>query len=164
MSLNSTSLNLRRPFNSEQAIPTLEELAGVSELNYFDENVYIDVEDARAQVVGLLEWLDPLKHSVSIEENQGRLQALLRSPANLDLVTNDLSPLDSGISNVLLTRAERHRFRLLRQTSLGRDYDHAEQWIKGDHTTEPQSIERSTDGNSEVSRLAFLLPSLTQLL
>jgi len=46
------SLNLEltwRPFNSEQAMPTLEELAGISELNYFGEND-IDVEDARAQV------------------------------------------------------------------------------------------------------------------
>lgn len=150
MGLNSTGSNLNRPYHSEQAIPTLEELVGVSELY----NPFSVEGEAKAQLDGLLKGLDPLTYSISIEEeNQGKLQAFLKSPTNLDLVTHDLSSLDCEISNVLLTRAERHRSRLPPRACLERD---SELWGGCGRAAQSQSPERSK--SSEVCQLSFSAP------
>lgn len=145
--LTSTRVNLSRPYNSEQEIPTLEELVGVSEPQFLAITC-IDREETRAELGGLLKSLDPLVHAISIEEeDQRKIQAYLESPPNLDFITEHLSPLDYRISNVLLTRAERHRPRMMPGPHLETDYD---------HTLQSQGSEQpKADDPSEVFPLLF---------
>jgi hypothetical protein len=158
------SINLDRPYSSEQATPTLEELVGVSELRYFLTNLYGDLEESKAQLAELFNQLDPLAHPISIEEeNQRMLQAISSTPPKLDSVAVDLGSLDNGNTNVLLTRAERHRSRSLRGPLLeglsgaGRPDD-------GGYTTQPQTSEQLiADRPSEVLTRFSILPSRTQL-
>ncbi|KAH9982296.1 hypothetical protein BGW80DRAFT_15638 [Lactifluus volemus] len=49
-----------RPYDSEQVIPTLEELVGVSEHHYFPATICGDLDGSRAQLTELLNQLDPL--------------------------------------------------------------------------------------------------------
>lgn len=154
----STRVNVSRPYNSEQEIPTLEELVGVSELHFLAITC-IDGEDSetRAELGGLLKSLDPLLHAISVEEeDQRKLQAYLKSPPNLDFVTDHLSPLRCEISNVLLTRAERHKSRMMSGSHLETDYDHALQCDRGSRAIQSQGSERpKADDPSEVFPLLF---------
>ncbi|KAH9969140.1 hypothetical protein BC827DRAFT_1168085 [Russula dissimulans] len=131
-----------RPYNSEKAIPTREELLGVSDFNYFPANSYADGEEGMTQLAGLMEQLKPLTRPISAEdENQRELQAILKSPKTPGFNTDELSTLNCGISNVLLTRAERHKSWLPSRTHLG-DYDNGTKWERGSCTTQPHSPER----------------------
>jgi hypothetical protein len=154
---------LNRPYDSEQAIPTVEELVGVSELHYFLANISLDGDDAKSQLVELLSGLDSLTQPVSIEEESPRkLQAVSRSLANFDFATVVPNPPDYELSNVLPTRAERLRSRLLPRTQLDRAYEHAGQWDGGGCTAQSQSLGRSkADSPSEVFREPGLLLCLT---
>jgi hypothetical protein len=151
---------LSRPYDSEQAIPTVEELVGVPELHNFLANISVDGVEAKSQLAELLKWLDPLTQPVSIEEeSQGKLKAFLRPLANSDFVPN---PPDCELSSVLPTRAERLRSRLLPRTQLERTYEHARQWDGRGCIAQSQSLGRSkVDSPSEVSRRPGLLPCLT---
>ncbi|KAI9513116.1 hypothetical protein F5148DRAFT_1158884 [Russula earlei] len=132
-----------RPYDSEQTMSTLEELLGTSELNYCPENIYVDgEEEAKTQLATLMKWLEPLIRPVSIEEDQRKLLAFLKFPTNLDHVTNDT--FDYGTSNVLLTRAERHRSSLPSGTCFQGD---CEKWERSGRIPKPQSPERSKPDN-----------------
>jgi len=151
----SISVNFSRPYNSEQEIPTLEELVGASELHLLAITC-IDGEETRAELGGLLKSLDTLVHAISIEEeDQRKLQAYLKSPPNLECVTDHLSPLDCGFSNVLLTRVERHRSRMMSGSHL--ETDHASQWDGASRDIQLQGSERpkADPGPSEVLPLLF---------
>ncbi|KAI0307633.1 hypothetical protein B0F90DRAFT_1675539 [Multifurca ochricompacta] len=107
------SLNLEliwRPYESEQATPTLDELAEVSDFRYFLANTNVVGKQSKAQLVQLFKQLDPLIRPISTEEeNQRMLKVTLSATTKSDLVTNNLSSLDCMDSNVLLTRAERRK-------------------------------------------------------
>lgn len=154
------SINLDRPYNSEQTAPTLEKLVGVSELHYSLLNIYGDPEENKAQLTELFNQLDPLTHPISIgEENQRMLQAISIAPPKLNPVAVDLGSFDNVDSNVLLTRAERHRSRSLREPRLERVSGRAGRPDGGGYAAESQSSGRSNiDRPSEVltkfSRLA----------
>jgi hypothetical protein len=94
-------------------------------------------------------------HAISIEEeDQRKLQTYLKSPPNFDFVTD--RHLDCGISNVLLTRAERHMSRMMLGSHLETDYDHALQWDGGSRAIQSQDPERpKADDLSEVLLLLF---------
>ena len=140
-------MNFSRPYNSEQEIPTLEELVEVSEPQFLAITC-TDGEESRAELGGLLKSLDPLVHAISIEEeDQRKLQAYLKSPPNLNFVTDHLSPLGCGISNVLLSRAERHRSRMMSGSHLETNYDHA---LQSQGSEQPKA-----DDPSEVFPLLF---------
>lgn len=129
-----------RPYNSEQEIPTLEELIGVSEFHTLTISC-VDGEEARAELSALLKSLDPLAHPVSVEEeDQRKLQGYLKSPANLHFVIDHLSPLD--VSNVLLTRVERHMSGMSPGSRLETGYGHAGRWNGGDCAVHSQGGER----------------------
>jgi len=155
---------LTRPYNSEKAIPTREELLGVSDFNCFLANNYADGEEAKTQLAGRLKQLDPLTRPISVEEEvQLELRAVLKSPKNLGSNTDGFSPL--GVSNVLLTRAERHKSGLLSRTHLNADCDNGTKWDRGSCSAQPQSPERMTiDSPAEVSRLRVLRLSLAEIL
>ena len=142
-----------RPYNSEQEMPTLEELVGVSEHTLAISSA--DGEEARAGLSALLKSLDPLTHPVSIEEeDQRKLQVYLKYTANLHFVIDHLSPL--GVSNVLLTRAERHRSGVLPGSRLETNYGHAGRWNGGDCAAQSQGGERlDVDHPSEVKPIRF---------
>ena len=146
MDLNSTGF-WSRPYDSEQVIPTVEELVGVSELN-----IFVDGEEAGSRLAELFNWLGFLTDPISIEEeSRGKLQASLKSLTDFDFVTMVPNPQDCELSNVLPTRAERLRSRLLPRTQLKRTYDHAGQWDGGGCTAQLQNPERSkVDSPSEV--------------
>jgi hypothetical protein len=156
--LTCACVNVRRPYNSEQEIPTLEELVGVSELNCLAISC-VQGDEASTELGGLLKSLDPLTHAIAIEEeNERMIRAYLKSPRtrNLDLVTDYFSPLDCGISNVLLSRAERHRCTTLPRSPLETDNDHVVQWGGDGRTTQSQGPEQpEVDNPSEVSPLPF---------
>ena len=143
--LNLTGF-LSRPYGSEQAVPTVEELVGDSELPFSLADISVGGE-----VAGLLKRLDSLTQPVSIEEeSQRRLQVFLKSLTDIDLVT-DPSSSDCGFSNVLPTREERLRSRL-RRTQLKRTYDLAGLWDGDGCFIQSQSLGRSkADSHSEVS-------------
>ena len=158
MGLTSIRVHLCRPYSSEQEIPTLEELVGVSEHHFLVMNC-VDGEEARVELGGLLKSLDPPTHAIPMEEeNWGRLQVYLESPANLDFVIDHLSPLHCGISGVLLTRAERHRSRMLpiSRLELETNYNHAGRQDGGSRTAQLQVPARpKVDNPSEVLLLSF---------
>jgi hypothetical protein len=145
-----------RPYNSEQAIPTLGELVGVSDVHTLTISC-VDGEEARAELGALLKSLDPLTHAISIEEEEQRkLQTYLKSPANLHFVIDHLSPLDGGISNVLPTRAERHESGMLPGSRSETDYGHAGRLNGDDCAAQSQGPEHLNPGHpSEVE--SFLL-------
>jgi hypothetical protein len=147
--LNLTGL-LNRPCGSEQAVPTVEELIGDSELPFPLANISVGGE-ARSQLAELLKWLDSLTQCVSVEEeSQRKLQVLLKS-LTVDIVTVDPSLSYCELSNVLPTREERLNSRL-RRTQLKRTYDHAALWDGDSCTVESQSPGRSKlESSSEVS-------------
>ena len=149
-------LNSCRPYNSEQEIPTLEELVGVSELHILPISC-VDGEDARAELGALLKSLDPLTHAISIEEEGQRiLQVYPNSPADLKFVVDRLSPLDGGISNVLLTRAERHRSGMLPRSLPEADSGHPGPWNGGHCAAQSQDAERlNVNHPLEVKPLRF---------
>ncbi|KAF8273826.1 hypothetical protein EI94DRAFT_1715006 [Lactarius quietus] len=65
------SLNLEltwRPYSSEQAIPTLEELVGVSNFYHFLTNACSDAGEDKHLLADLLDMSHPLTHPISIEE------------------------------------------------------------------------------------------------
>ncbi|KAF8499225.1 hypothetical protein F5888DRAFT_1688664 [Russula emetica] len=139
------SLNLEltwRPYGSEQAVPTVEELVGDSELSFSLANISVGGE-AKSQLAELLKWLGSLTQPVSIEEEtQRKLQVFLKSLTDIDSVTVDPSPSDCELSNVLPTREERLRS-MLRRTQLKRTYDHAGLWDGDGCTVQSQSPGRS---------------------
>jgi hypothetical protein len=150
-------VDFRRPYNSEQEIPTLGELVGVSDVHILTISC-VDGEEARAKLGALLKSLDPLTHAISIkEEEQRKLQTYLKSPANLHFVTDHLSPLDGEISNVLPTRAERHESGMLLGSCSETDYSHAGRLANGDDcAAQSQGPEHLNPGHpSEVE--SFLL-------
>lgn len=140
-----------RPYGSEQAVPTIEELVGDSELPFSLANISVSGE-ARSQLAELLKWLDSLSQPVSIEEeSQRKFQVLLKSLTDTDFVTVDPGPSDCELSNVLPTREERLKSRL-RRTQLKRTYDYAGLWDGDSYTVQPQNPGRSkVVGPSEVS-------------
>jgi hypothetical protein len=154
----STNLKFSRPYNSEQEIPTLEELVGVSEPHLLAITC-IDGEETRDELGGLLKSLDTLVHAISIEEeDQRKLQAYLKSPPNLEFVTDHLNPLDCGFSNVLLTRVERRQSRMMMSGShLETETDHALQWEGASRDIQSQGSERpKADDPSESEVLPLL--------
>jgi hypothetical protein len=135
-------------------MPTLEELVGVSEHTFAISCV--DGEEAKVGLSALLKSLDPLTYPVSIEEeDQRKLKVYLEYyPANLHFVIDHLSPLD--VSNVLLTRAERHRSGVLPGSRLETDHGHAGRWNGGDCAAQSQGGERlDLDHPSEVKPIRF---------
>lgn len=154
----STSLKLSRPYNSEQEIPALEELVGVSEPHLLAITC-IDGEETRDLLGRLLKSLDTLVHDISIEEeDQRKLQAYLKSPPNLDFVTDHLNPLDCRFSNVLLTRVERHQSRMMSGSHLETETDHALRWDGASRDIQSQGSERpKADDPSESEVLLLLL-------
>jgi hypothetical protein len=154
--LNLTGF-LSRPYGSEQAVPTVEELIGDPELPFSLANISVGGE-AKRQLAELLKWLDSLTQPVSIEEeSQRKPQVFLKSLTDIDFVTADPSPSDCEPSNVLPTREERLRSRL-RRTQLKRTYDHAGLWDGDGCTVQSQSPGRSkVNSPSEVSWQPCLL-------
>jgi hypothetical protein len=152
---------LSRPYGSEQAVPTVEELVGDSELPFSLANISVSGE-AKNQLAELLKWLDSLTQPVSIEEeSQRKLQVFLKSLSDIDFVTIDPSPSNCELSNELPTREERHRSRL-RRTQLKRTYDQVGQWDGDGCTVHSQSPGRSKLGSpSEVFWRPCLLHGLT---
>ena len=150
MDLNLTGF-LSRPYDSEKAVPTLEELIGDSALSFLLANIFVDRQD-KSQLAELLKWLDSLAQSVSIEEeNQRKLQVFLKPLTDIDFVTVDPSLSDCELSNVLSTREEKLGSKL-RRTQLKRTYDHAGLWDGDGCTVQLQSPGRSNiDSPSEVS-------------
>jgi hypothetical protein len=148
---------LSRPYGSEQAVPTVEELVGDSELPFSLANISVGGE-AKSQLTELLRWLDSLTQPASIEEESRRkLQVFLKSLTDIGFVTVDPSQSDCELSNVLPTREERLRSRL-RRTQLKRTYDHAGLWDGDGYTVQSQSPGRSKlDCPSEVSWQPCLL-------
>ncbi len=142
---------LSRPYRSEQAVPTVEELVGDSELPFSLSNISVGGE-AKSQLAERFKWLDFLTQPVSIEhESQRKLQVYLRSLTDIDFVTVDPGPSDWELSNVLPTREERITS-TLRRTQLKRTYDHAGLCEGDGCTVQPQSPRRSkVDNTSEVS-------------
>src|SRR6267154_1772181 len=70
---------LSRPYGSEQAIPTVEELVGDSELPFSLANISVGGE-AKNQLADFLKWLDSMTQPVSIEEeSQRKLQVSSKS-------------------------------------------------------------------------------------
>ena len=160
--LNLTGF-LSRPYGSEQAVPTVEELVGDSELPFSLANISFAGE-AESQLAELLKWLDSFIQPVSIEEgSQRRLQVFLKSLTDIDFDTVDPSPFDCELSNVLPTREERLRSRL-RGTQLKRTHDHAGLWDGDSYTVQSHSPGRSkVDGPSEVSWQSCLLHGPTSV-
>ena len=154
--LNLTGF-LTRPYGSEQAVPTVEELVGDPELPFSLANTSVGGE-AKSQLAELLRWLDSLTQPVSIEEETRRkLQVVLKSLTDIDFVTVDPNQSDCELSNVLPTREERLRSRL-RRTQLKRTYDHAGLWDGDVCTVQSHSPGRSKlDSPSEVSWQPCLL-------
>ena len=152
---------MSRPYDSEQAVPTVEELVGDSELSFSLANISVGGE-VKNQLAKLLKWLDFLMQPVSLEEeSQRKLQVFLKFMTRIDLVTVDPSPSDGELSNALPTREERLRSRL-RRTELKRTYDHAGLWDGDGCTVHSQSPRRSKpDSPSEVSWRPCLLRGLT---
>jgi hypothetical protein len=144
---------LSRPYGSEQAVPTVEELVGDSELPFPLGNISVSGRTKNQLLAELLKWLDSLTQPISIEEeNQRKLQVFLKSLTDIDFVTVDPSPSDCELSNALPTREERLRSRL-RRTQLKRTYDHAGLRDGDGCTVQSQSPGRSNvDSPSEVSR------------
>jgi hypothetical protein len=147
--LNLTGF-LSRPYGSEHAVPTVEELVGDSELPFSLANISVGGE-VKNQLAELLKWLDSLTQPVFIEEeSQRRLQVFLKSLTDIYFVTVDSSPSDCEPSNVLPTREERRRSRL-RRTQLKRTYDHAGLWDGDGCAVQSHSPGRSKLGSrSEV--------------
>lgn len=149
-----------RPYGSEQAVPTVEELVGDSELPFSLVNISAGGDEAKSQLDELLEWLDSLTQPVSIEEeSQRKLQVFLKSLTDINFVAVDPSPSDCELSNVLPTREERIRSRL-RRTQLKRTYDHAGLWDRDGNgcTVLSRNPGRSNvDRTSEVSWYPCLL-------
>ena len=152
---------LSRPYGSEQAVSTVEELVGDSELPLSLANISVGGE-AKTQLAELLKWLDFLMQPVSLEEeSQRKLQVFLKFMTRIDLVTVDPSPSDGELSNALPTREERLRSRS-RRAQLKRTYDHAGLWDEDGCTVQSQSPGRSKpDSPSEVSWRPCLLRGLT---
>lgn len=146
-----------RPYDSEQAIPTVEELVGVSKVHHS-----VVGEEAKNQLAELLKWLNCVAQPISVEESRGESWVLLESIPNSDFVTVVPDPPDCEVSNVLPTRAERLRSRLPLRNQLKIAYGRAGRCDEGDCTTQSQSLGRSkVDGLSEVYRQTGLLPCLT---
>lgn len=142
-----------RPYDTEQAIPTVEELVGVSDVHYS-----VNGEEAKSQLEELLKWLNSLTQPIE-EECRGKFQAFLKF-THVDFIIPD--PLDCELSNVLPTRAERLSTRLLPRSQLKRTYSRAGQCDEDDCGVQSQSLGQSkVDSPSEVSRQRGLLPCLT---
>jgi hypothetical protein len=155
--LNPTGF-LIRPYDSEQTIPTVEELVGVSEVHYS-----VVGEEAKNRLAELLKWLNYVSQSISVEEeSRGLGEPRMLLEPNFHSATVVPDPPDCEVSNVLPTRAERLRYRLLPRNQLKIAYGCAGQWDEGDCTTQPQSLGRlKVDSPLEVSRQPGLLPCLT---
>jgi hypothetical protein len=160
--LNLTGF-LSRPYGSEQAVPTVEELVGDSELPFSLANISV-AGKAESQLAELLKWLDSFMQPVSIEEgSQRRLQVVLMPLTDIDFDTVDPSSFECELSNVLPTREERLRSRL-RRTQLKRTHDHAGLWDGDGCTVQSQSPGRSkADSPSEVSWQPCLLHGPTSV-
>lgn len=126
------SLNLEltwRPYSSEQPIPTLEGLVGVSDLYNFLANACSDVEGDKMLLADLLDMSHPPTRPISIEdENQRGIEVVISATAELDSSTIGPASIDGFDSNVLLTRAERCQSRSLHKPHLERDRGYAGQW------------------------------------
>lgn len=126
------SLNLEltwRPYSSEQAIPTLEELVGVSDFYHFLTNSCFDAEEDKSLLTEPLNMPLPLTRPISIEEeNQRGMKVILCAAAESDSPAVDHASMDGSGSNVLLTRAERRQSRSLRRPHLERDRGRTGQW------------------------------------
>jgi len=91
--LNLTGV-LSRPYGSEQAVPTVEELVGDSELPFSLANISVAGE-AESQLAELHKWLDSFMQPVSIEEGSQRwLQVFLKSLTDIDFDAVDPGPFD----------------------------------------------------------------------
>lgn len=147
-----------RPYDSEQAIPTVEELVGVSKVHHS-----VVGEEAKNQLAELLKWLNCVAQPISVEEeSRGESWVPLEFIPNFDFVIVVPDPPDCEVSNVLPTRAERLRSRLPLRNQLKIACGRAGQCDEGDCTTQSQSLGRSkVDGLSEVYRQTGLLPCLT---
>ncbi|KAH9082274.1 hypothetical protein EDB83DRAFT_630539 [Lactarius deliciosus] len=125
------SLNLEltwRPYSSEQPIPTLEGLVGVSDLYKFLANACSDVEEDKRLLADLLDMSRPPTRPISIEdENQRGIEVIISATAELDSSTLGPASIDGFDSNVLLTRAERCQSRSLHKPHLERDRGYAGQ-------------------------------------
>ena len=151
-----------RPYDSEQVIPTLEELVGVSEHHYFPAIIYGDLDGSRAQLTELLNRLDPLTRPITIEEeNQRMLRAISRTPPKLNSVTVDPGSFNYGNTDVLLTRAERHRSRSLYGPLLERVSGHAVRLDCGCTAQSPTSEKSIVDCPSEVLTGCSVVPGCT---
>ncbi|KAI9454891.1 hypothetical protein BJY52DRAFT_699722 [Lactarius psammicola] len=126
------SLNLEltwRPYSSEQATPTLEELVGVTDLYKLFGNACSDAEEDKNMLTDLLNMAHPLTRPISIEdENERGIEVITSATAKSDISTICLASVDSSDSNVLLTRAERCQSRSLRRPHLERDRGYTGRW------------------------------------
>jgi hypothetical protein len=158
-----SSINLDRPYSTEQATLTLEELVGASELHYLFTNFYGDLGESNAQLAEFFNQLDPLTHPISIEEENQRMLGVISSTLpKLNSIAVDLGSLDCRNTNVLLTRAERHRSKSLRKPLLERVSGRAGRSDGGDCTAQSQTSELSiVDRPSEVLTRCFMHPSRT---
>ncbi|KAH9056954.1 hypothetical protein EDB87DRAFT_1686669 [Lactarius vividus] len=142
------SLNLElTPYSSEQPIPTLEGLVGVSDLYKFLANACSDAEEDKRLLADLLDMSRPPTRPISIEdENQRGIEVIISAAAELDSSTIGPALIDSFDSNVLLTRAERCQSRSLHKPHLERDCGYT-QWEVGSFN--PQLHKVIADGLSE---------------
>lgn len=159
-------LSTGRPYSSEQAIPTLEELVGVSDFNHFRTNGCSDAEEEKTLLTEVLNLSHRLTLPISIEEeDQRRANVILCATAESDSSTIDAS-MDGSDSNVLLTRAERCQSRSLRKPHVELDRGCTGQWDVGSCNTVTQahmSEKAIVSGVSEVFDCFFLFQDPTVL-
>ncbi|KAI9445387.1 hypothetical protein H4582DRAFT_1915146 [Lactarius indigo] len=126
------SLNLEltwRPYSSEQPIPTLEGLVGVSDLHNFFANVCSDVDEDKRLLADLLDMSHPPTRPISIEdENQRGIEVIMSATGKSDSSTIGPASIDGFDANVLLTRAERCQYRSLYRPHQDRDRGYTGQW------------------------------------
>ncbi|KAH9043682.1 hypothetical protein EDB85DRAFT_2138387 [Lactarius pseudohatsudake] len=88
------------PYSSEQPIPTLEGLVGVSDLYSFLANACSDVEEDKRLLADLLDMSHPPTRPFSIEdENQRGIEVIISATAELDSSTIGPASIDSFDSN-----------------------------------------------------------------
>ena len=172
-SWNSTTLTLStkikrvnaRPYSSEQAIPTLEELVGVSDFDYFLANSCFNTEEDKSLPTDLLNVLRPLTLPASIEEeNQRGMKVILCAAAESYPSTINHDSMDGSDTNVLLTRAERRQSMSRRKPHLERDLRHTVQCDASTCSTQSHISENVTvSGLSEVLDCFFLFQNPTIL-
>jgi hypothetical protein len=150
-----------RPYSSEQAIPTLEELVGVSDFDHFLVNACSDAEADKSLLTALHQPTRP----ISIEdENQRGIKVIISATAESDSSTIDPASIDGSDSNVLLTRAERCQSRSLRRPHLERDQAYTGRWDASTCNAQLHISEQVVVGGlSEVFAYFFLLQNPTVL-